>query len=143
MKKQTVIPRKKRGPPATGKGEPIVVRMHPPMLAWLDKWIAKQKQPFPSRPEAVRRLVKLGLAVPSDRAPRLGRSLDLGQMAKLTPAPKATRLSRARELATEAIDELHDPAASTQERDERRRRLTKGPPEFREDRVDLPKAKGK
>ena len=27
------------------------------------------------------------------------------------------------------------------ERAQRRRRLTKGPPEFREDRVDLPKAK--
>jgi hypothetical protein len=61
MKKQTVIPRKKRGPPATGKGEPVVVRMHAPMLAGLDEWIAKQKQPFPSRPEAVRRLVELGL----------------------------------------------------------------------------------
>jgi hypothetical protein len=31
------------------------------MLAGLDDWIAKQKQPFPSRPEAVRRLVELGL----------------------------------------------------------------------------------
>jgi len=61
MKKQTVIPRKKRGPPATGKGEPVVVRMHPPMLAGLDEWIAKQKQPFPSRPEAIRRLVEIGL----------------------------------------------------------------------------------
>jgi hypothetical protein len=61
MKKQTVVPRKKRGPPATGKGEPVVVRMHPPMLTGLDGWIAKQKQPFPSRPEAVRRLVEIGL----------------------------------------------------------------------------------
>jgi hypothetical protein len=61
MKKQTVIPRKKRGPPATGKGEPVVVRMHPPMLAGLDEWISNQRQPFPSRPEAIRRLVELGL----------------------------------------------------------------------------------
>jgi hypothetical protein len=61
MKKKTVIPQKKRGPPATGKGEPVVVRMHKPMLTDLDAWIAKQKQPFPSRPEAVRRLVELGL----------------------------------------------------------------------------------
>jgi len=41
--------------------EPVVVRMHPPMLAGLDEWIANQKQPFPSRPEAVRRLVEIGL----------------------------------------------------------------------------------
>jgi hypothetical protein len=61
MNNQTVIPKKKRGPPATGVGEPVVVRMHPPMLAGLDEWIAKQKQPFPSRPEAIRRLVDLGL----------------------------------------------------------------------------------
>jgi len=38
---------------------------------------------------------------------------------------------------------MTDPSASAGERDRRRRRLTKGPPEFREDRVDLPKAKGK
>lgn len=61
MKKKTVIPRKRRGPPATGKGEPVVVRMHPPQLKALDDWIAQQAQPFPSRPEAVRRLVEIGL----------------------------------------------------------------------------------
>jgi hypothetical protein len=31
----------------------------------------------------------------------------------------------------------------SEERDRRQRRLTKGPLEFREDRVDQPKAKGK
>jgi hypothetical protein len=36
-----------------------------------------------------------------------------------------------------------DPSAPADERDQRRRRLTKGPPEFREDRVDLPTTKGK
>jgi Arc/MetJ-type ribon-helix-helix transcriptional regulator len=61
MIKKIVIPRKKRGPPATGKGEPVVVRMHPPMLAALDRWISEQKPPFPSRPEAVRRLLELVL----------------------------------------------------------------------------------
>lgn len=61
MKKKIVIPQKKRGPPATGKGEPVVVRMHPPQLRALDAWIAQQAQPFPSRPEAVRQLIKIGL----------------------------------------------------------------------------------
>jgi hypothetical protein len=127
MKKQTVIPRKKRGPPATGKGEPVVVRMHPPMLAGLDDWIAKQKQPFPSRPEAVRRLIELGLTV---RTP-----------AKLVSKPG--RNLRARELASNTIEKMIDPAASPEERVQRRRRLTKGPSEFRDHRIDLPKAKGK
>jgi hypothetical protein len=36
-----------------------------------------------------------------------------------------------------------DPSAPPEERALRRRRLTKGPLEFREDRVDLPKAKPK
>jgi hypothetical protein len=36
-----------------------------------------------------------------------------------------------------------DPAASPEERVQRRRRLTKGPSEFRDHRIDLPKAKGK
>jgi hypothetical protein len=37
-----------------------------------------------------------------------------------------------------------DPSAPTEERAQRWRRLTKGPLEFREDRVDLPKVtKGK
>jgi hypothetical protein len=52
---------KKRGPPATGKGEPVVVRMHAPQLRDLDAWIAQQPQPYPSRPEAIRRLVEIGL----------------------------------------------------------------------------------
>jgi hypothetical protein len=34
-----------------------------------------------------------------------------------------------------------DPAAPPEERAQRRRRLTKGPLEFREDRVGLPEAK--
>jgi len=34
-----------------------------------------------------------------------------------------------------------DPATLPEERAHRRRRLTKGPTEFRQDRVDLPKAK--
>lgn len=61
MEKKTVIPQKRRGPPATGKGEPVVVRMQPPQLRALDEWIGKQSPPYPSRPEAVRRLVELGL----------------------------------------------------------------------------------
>ena len=53
--------RKSADPPATGKGEPIVVRMQPPMLAAIDGLIAKQPTQFPSRPKAVRRLIELAL----------------------------------------------------------------------------------
>jgi hypothetical protein len=60
MGKKTVLAKKKRGPPPTGKGVQVVVRMQPAPLAALDAWVAKQKDQ-PSRPEAMRRLVELGL----------------------------------------------------------------------------------
>ena len=56
---------------------------------------------------------------------------------------KALNKTRAAELAAKVVDKMIDPSAPADERDRRRRRLTKGPLEFREDRVDLPKAKGK
>jgi hypothetical protein len=66
MARQSVISRKKRGPPPTGKGVPILVRIHPPLLANLDVWIAKQNVPF-SRPEAIRRLIEIALTAKSKR----------------------------------------------------------------------------
>ena len=50
--------KKKRGPPATGKGEQIVVRMQPAPLSRLDAWIELQPDPKPSRAEAIRRLLE-------------------------------------------------------------------------------------
>jgi hypothetical protein len=60
MKRQTVISRKKRGPPPTGKGEPIMVRVQPDLLKKLEAWRAHQDD-RPSRPEAIRRLVEQAL----------------------------------------------------------------------------------
>ena len=60
MGKQTVLAKKRRGPPATGKGVQVVVRMQPDPLSALDNWVAKQKDQ-PTRPEAIRRLVEIGL----------------------------------------------------------------------------------
>jgi hypothetical protein len=101
-----------------------VVRMQPDPLSALDKWVAKQPDQ-PTRPEAVRRLVELGLTV---KAPA-------------RPVSKSDRRLRAAELAAKAIDKIVDPAAPPEERAQRRRRLTKGPEEFREVRVDRLKAK--
>ncbi len=113
------------------------------MMVAIDTWRAKQK-PLPNVSEAIRRLVELGLAAPAprNRTRRHSLSLDLEQIAKRTPVPaKSGRLARARALAAETIDKIMDPAAPPEERAQRRRRLTKGPTEFREDRVDLPKRK--
>jgi hypothetical protein len=69
MAKSTIIDsrKKKRGRPAlyegsNGKGAPqIGLRLPPDDLAAVDGWIAKQAKPKPSRHEAIRRLVELGL----------------------------------------------------------------------------------
>lgn len=48
---------KRRGRPSTGKGVQIGVRLQPDQLAALDAWIARQDEPRPSRPEAVRQML--------------------------------------------------------------------------------------
>jgi hypothetical protein len=125
MAKSISASAKRKGRPVTtGTGTTIGVRMLDAPLAALDSWIDKQREPDLSRPEAIRRLVELGLTIKTK-----------------AKQPSVARAHRAKELATKAIEKIIDPAAPTDERDRRRRHLTKGPLEFREDRVDLPKAK--
>jgi hypothetical protein len=47
-------------PVTTGPGEPQVVRMHDEQLEAIDAWIAERGDKI-SRPEAIRRLVEIGL----------------------------------------------------------------------------------
>jgi hypothetical protein len=60
MKRQTVITKKKRGPPATGIGTLVGVRLQPDDLAAVDAWRAEQDD-APTRPEAVRKLIRKSL----------------------------------------------------------------------------------
>ena len=71
------------------------------------------------------------------------RLVELGLTVKTPARPvgKPGRKLRAQELATKAIEKIIDPSAPPEERAQRQRRLTKGPEEFREVRVDRPKAK--
>jgi|ERR1700735_168032 hypothetical protein len=120
------IAKKTRGRPrTTGLGTGILVRMHD-QLEGLDAWIVKQKEPGLTRPEAIRRLVELGLTIRPKR--------------KQAPAARA---ARAKELASSAIATMTDPSVPAEERAQRRHRLIKGPEEFQELRVDRPKAKSK
>jgi hypothetical protein len=110
MARQSVIPqKKKRGPKPTGKGTPIMVRLQPDPLAGVDRWASSQED-SPSRPEAIRRLVDLGLA----------------------SAQRAGTRAKASEMAGQEIDRLGDPSATDEERQLRKRRLIKGPNEFRD-----------
>ena len=57
-RQEIVTTKKKRGPVPTGKGEPIGVRLHADLLVPLDAWIADQPEPKPSRPEAIRMILR-------------------------------------------------------------------------------------
>lgn len=60
MAKQSLVPKKKRGPIPSGKGVQIQVRLHEPLLSDIDRWVATH-EPNLSRPEAIRRLVQAAL----------------------------------------------------------------------------------
>jgi hypothetical protein len=122
MAKSIKVNQKKRGRPATGRDPVSAVRLPAELAAAVDLWGEDHEA---NRSEAIRRLVELGLTVKT--------------AAKTVSKP--ARASRARELAAETIDKMIDPLAPPEERAQRRHRLTKGPEEFREARVNRPKAK--
>jgi hypothetical protein len=122
MAKSIKVNQKKRGRPATGRDLVSAARLPAELTAAVDKWAEDHEA---NRSEAIRRLVELGLKAQPPTKPK-----------RSTP-----NKVRAAELAAKAVDKLVDPAAPPEERAQRRRRLTKGPTEFREHRVDLPKAK--
>jgi hypothetical protein len=78
-----------------------------------------------------------------DRLRQRHRLVELGlkALAPTKPIRSTPNKLRAAELAAKAIDGMIDPSAPPEERAQRRRRLTKGPEEFREARVDRPKVK--
>jgi hypothetical protein len=120
MAKTSMVPKKKRGPAPTGKGVQVGERWHPSELAAIDAWIATSGDKTLTRSHAIRRLVALGLKVKKAEG----------------PGGKTGRRSRAVGLAATAIEKIVDPSTPADERDQRQRRLTKGPEEFREVRVD-------
>jgi hypothetical protein len=90
----------------------------------LDAWIARQPDPKPSRSEAIGRLIEQALAAPRAPQKRSERSA-----------------TRAGEMAGQELDRITDKSLPVEERERRKRRLTKGPQEFRQMRGDLPKPK--
>ena len=58
---QLALTLKPEAPSDHGHGHNIGVRMLDDRIAALDAWIKKQKEPDLSRPEAIRRLVEIGL----------------------------------------------------------------------------------
>lgn len=116
-KQETVITKKRPGPAPTGKGVLVGVRLQSGLLEPLDKWIEKQEQPRPSRPEAIRRLVELGLTCPV----KPQRTTDTARKAASLAAEKH---------ATDQMDKAHkgEPASV---RASRKKQLTSMPGGFK------------
>lgn len=121
----TDFPRKNPDPPIrrpTADREAIsAVKLSEHLTAVVDAWAEAHDT---VRSDAIRQLVELGLgATPSAAA----------------PAPRDP--AEIEHLAVRQIDRLLDPSLPTEERERRIRRLTEGPPEFTDERIDLPKPK--
>ena len=109
-------------PKTTGRGEGIMLRLPPPLLTDLDAWAERQRD-APSRPEAIRRLVEQALGASSPRR----RSKESKH--------------KAAEMAGQEIDRLGDQGLTREQQAARKRRLIKGPREFRDVRGDQSKTK--
>jgi len=92
------------------------------MIDQVEAWAVRNNA---TRSEAIRSLVEIGLAGAQPMGQRSSKAL-----------------SRASELAGRQIDKLADLSATDEERQKRKRRLIKGPVEFRDVRGDIPKPKG-
>jgi hypothetical protein len=107
--------------PSSGRDAISAVKMSERLTADVDAWAEAHDT---VRSDAIRQLVELGLSA----------------------APSATALDLVRrgpvgieDLAVKQIDQLLDPSLPATERERRIRRLTEGPPEFSDQRIDLPK----
>lgn len=89
----------------------------------VEAWATTERD-RPSRSEAIRRLVEHGLAAVHG-----------------TKSSNKKSAAKAAGLAGEMVDYLSDRSVPADLREKRKRRLLKGPSEFREMRTDLPKTK--
>ena len=103
----------------------MTIRLPQAVLDGIATWAAKQAGEL-NRSQAIRRLVEIGLG-----------------SVKVARAQKRSDSPTARDLAAVLIDRLADSGAPAEEQASRKRHLLKGPEEFREARIDRPKAKGK
>jgi hypothetical protein len=99
------------------------VKLSEHLTAVVDAWAETHDT---VRSDAIRQLVELGLAAPASAA---------------TAAAARRDPSEIENLAVRQIDRLLDPSLPTEERERRIRRLTEGPPEFTDERIDLAKPK--
>ncbi|HVI62243.1 MAG TPA: hypothetical protein VM910_06585 [Bradyrhizobium sp.] len=112
-RKGSMAVRTKKGRRTAGHDAVATIRLSSELRESVDAWAAKQSDK-PARPEAILRLVELGLERTHRRE----------------SAPN--RAAKASEMAAQEIDRITDPSATEEERQLRKRRLIKGPKEFRD-----------
>jgi hypothetical protein len=107
--------------PSADRGAISAVKLSEGLTSEVDAWAEAHDM---NRSDAIRHLVQLGLNASVSGA-RPG-------SARRDPVDIEG-------LAVRQIDQLLDPLLPTAERERRIRRLTEGPPEFADERIDLPK----
>jgi hypothetical protein len=118
----TDSPKKTPDHPVRRTGDAIsAVKLSETLTADVDAWAEAHDT---VRSDAIRQLVELGLSA----TPTAGR------VGTIRRDPVEIE-----DAAVKQIDQLLDPALPTEERERRIRRLTEGPPEFTDERIDLPK----
>jgi hypothetical protein len=105
---------KKRGRPTIGQDSLTTIRLSSELRENVDAWAARQIDK-PGRSEAILRLVKFGLESTHRRE-----------------SSRTKRAAKASAMAAQAIDRLGDPLVTDEARRLRKRRLIKGPKEFRD-----------
>jgi hypothetical protein len=106
-----------------GRDAISAVKMSERLTADVDAWAAAHRT---VRSDAIRQLIELGLRAMPSTDPIGGARCDPVDI---------------EDLAIKLIDQLLDPSLPIDERERRIRRLTEGPPEFSDERIDLPKPK--
>jgi hypothetical protein len=107
--------------PSTDRDAVSAVRMSERLTAEVDAWAEAHGT---VRSTAIRQLVELGL----------GATPSADDFNSASRDPVAIE-----DLAVKQIDQLLDPSLPVAERERRIRRLTEGPAEFSDQRIDLPK----
>jgi lipase chaperone LimK len=104
--------------PSSARDAISAVKLSEGLTADVDAWAEAHDM---VRSDAIRHLVELGLSAST-----------------ISDSQRSTDPLEIENLAVKQIDHLLDPSLPTEERERRIRRLTEGPPEFSDERIDLP-----
>jgi hypothetical protein len=112
-----------RNRPRQGRHAISALKTSEKLTADVDAWAEAHGM---VRSDAIRQLIELGLSAASSAA---------------FPGLIGRDPVEIKDLAVKQIGQLLDPSLPVEERERRIRRLTEGPPEFSDERVDLPRLK--